>query len=78
MKRRGPTSLQFFSQLRWLDGAPLIDQIEDYRRAIFTKARDTYRPDGTPAYNMVLAGRGKKNAKSLDLILAALFVLVIR
>jgi hypothetical protein len=27
---------------------------------------------------MVLAGRGKKNAKSLDLILAALFVLVIR
>jgi hypothetical protein len=39
---------------------------------------DTYRLDGSPLYSMVLAGRGKKNAKSLDLILAALFVLLIR
>jgi hypothetical protein len=77
-RRPGPTSLQFFSCLSWLDGKPLLDSIEPYRRELFTKALDTYRPDGSPAYNLILAGRGKKNAKSLDLILAALFVLVIR
>jgi hypothetical protein len=73
-----PSSLQFFDHLRWLDGKLLLDTIEPYRRDLFTKALDTYRLDGSPAYSMVLAGRGKKNAKSLDLILAALFVLMIR
>src|SRR6516165_4710986 len=73
-----PSSLQFFDHLRWLDGKPLLDTIEPYRRDLFTKALDTYRPHGSPLYSMVLAGRGKKNAKSLDLILAALFVLLIR
>jgi hypothetical protein len=72
------TSLHFFSKLRWLDGKPLLNTIEDYRKRIFTAALDTYNPDGRPAYNLVCAGRGKKNAKTLDLILAALFVLVIR
>jgi hypothetical protein len=73
-----PTSLQFFSHLQWLDGTPLLDTIEDYRRAIFTQALDTFGDDGSPAYNLVLAGRGKKNWKTADLILAGLFVLVIR
>jgi hypothetical protein len=73
-----PTSLQFFSCLKWLDGKPLLDTIEDYRRAIFTAALDTFGADGAPAYNMILAGRGKKNWKTADLILAGLFVLVIR
>jgi hypothetical protein len=73
-----PTSLQFFACLKWLDGKPLLDGIEPYRRDLFTKALDTFGEDGSPAYNMVLAGRGKKNAKTLDLILAGLFVLVIR
>ena len=77
-KAAGPTSLQFFDRLRWLDGTPLLDGIEPYRREIFSKALDTFRPDGTPAYNMVLAGRAKKNNKTLDLVLAGLFVLVIR
>ena len=77
-KRTGPTSLQFFSRLRWLDGTPLLDHVEEYRRDIFANALDTFRPDGTPAYNLVVSGRAKKNGKSLDLILAALFVLVIR
>ncbi len=76
--KRPPSSLQFFSHLRWLDGSPLLDTIEAYRREIFTRVLDTFRADGSPRYNMVVAGRGKKNAKSLDLILAALFVLVIR
>jgi hypothetical protein len=79
MAARGvPTSIDFFSYLRWLDGRPLLDTIEEYRRAIFTAALDSFGPDGRPLFNLILAGRGKKNAKSLDLILAALYVLVIR
>jgi hypothetical protein len=74
----GPTSLQFFAALRWLDGSPLLDGIEPYRREIFTRALDTYRPDGSPVFNLVVSGRAKKNAKTLDLVLAALFVLTIR
>jgi hypothetical protein len=77
-RTRGPTSLQFFSRLEWLDGTPLLDTIEEYRRELFRKALDTFDARGRPLYSMVLAGRGKKNAKSLDLILAALFVLLIR
>jgi hypothetical protein len=73
-----PTSLQFFSHLKWLDGSPLLDGIEEYRRDIFRKAFDTFRPDGSPVFTMVVSGRAKKNAKTLDLVLAALFVLTIR
>ena len=80
MKKRAPTvtSLAFFDKLRWLDGRPLLDTIKPYRREIFTKAFDTFDADGTPRYSLVLAGRGKKNHKTLDLVLAALFTLVIR
>jgi phage terminase large subunit-like protein len=80
MKRKAATttSLQFFNKLKWLDGRNLLLTIEPYRREIFTKALDTYRTDGTPRYNQVVAGRGKKNAKSLDLELGALFCTVIR
>jgi hypothetical protein len=69
------TSLDFFGLLDWLDGTPLLDQIEPYRQRIFTGALDTFEPDGRRRYNLVLAGRGKKNAKTLDLELAALHVL---
>ena len=73
-----PTSLEYFSHLRWIDGTPLLDTIEPYRREIFTRALDTFRPDGVPVVNFVLAGRAKKNSKSTDLVLAALYVLDIR
>jgi hypothetical protein len=73
-----PTSLEYFKHLKWIDGRPLLDTIEPYRRALFTRALDTFRPDGVPACNMVLAGRGKKNWKSADLVLAALYCLDIR
>jgi hypothetical protein len=72
------TSLAFFAQLKWIDGDPLLDCIEGYRRELFTQALDTFDANGRPLYSMVLAGRGKKNWKTADLILAALFVLVIR
>jgi hypothetical protein len=79
MKRtRNPTSLQFFGRLKWLDGRPLLDTVERYRRELFTRALDGVGPDGRPMYNLVLAGRGKKNAKSLDLVLAGLFCLLMR
>jgi len=82
MPRDTPTSPQrppqpspeaFFSHLKWLDGRPLLDTIERYRARIFEEALYTFRDDGTPQYNLVLAGRAKKNWKSTDLILAALY-----
>src|SRR5262249_14658519 len=73
-----PSSLEFFSHLVWLDGTPLLDGIEEYRRSIFAGALDSYGADGRPKYNLVVSGRAKKNAKTLDLVLAALYVLVIR
>jgi hypothetical protein len=71
------TSLDFFGRLRWIDGRPLLDTIESYRRELFTKALDTFEPDGRPRYNMVVCGRAKKNWKSADLVLAGLFKLLI-
>jgi hypothetical protein len=73
-----PTSLLFFSKLKWIDNRPLMDTIEPYRRELFTKALDTYLPDGTPKFNLVLSGRAKKNNKTTDLSLAALYTVVIR
>lgn len=72
------TSLDFFGYLKWIDGRPLLDTIEAYRRRIFSQALDTLRPDGTPQYNFVLAGRAAKNNKTTDLDLAALYCLLIR
>ena len=73
-----PSPLEFFSRLRWLNRKPLLDTIEPYRQRLFTEALHTFRDDGVPVYNLVLAGRGKKNAKSLDLVLAGLYCLLIR
>ena len=81
MKKRKPpaiTSLQFFSKLKWLDGTPLLDTIEDYRRRLFTSALDTVDASGWPVFSWVLAGRGKKNWKSADLVEAALYCTVVR
>jgi hypothetical protein len=72
-----PTSLQFFGALQWLDGRPLLDTIEPYRRTLFTQALDEVE-DGRPRFNLVVVGRGKKNAKSLDLVLAGLYCLLMR
>ncbi len=73
------TSLAFFGELKWIDGkTPLLDTIQPYRRRLFSRALDAYREDGTPVYNLVVSGRGKKNFKSADLVLAALYCLMIR
>lgn len=70
------TSLDFLSRLRWLDGKPL--QIEEYRKRIFSQVLNSRRPDGTPTFNQALLGRGKKNYKSCDLVLAAFYCTVVR
>lgn len=68
-----PHPLDFFDRLNWLDGRPLMKTIEPYRRELFTQALFTFDADGRPTYNQVLSGRGKKNWKTSDLSLAALY-----
>ena len=34
------SSLAFFGLLRWLDGTPLLDHVEPYRRRIFADVLD--------------------------------------
>jgi phage terminase large subunit-like protein len=73
-----PTSLEFFARLHWIDGRPLLATLEPYRRRLFAKALDDHRTDGRPRINLVLSGRAKKNYKSTDLVLAALYCLLNR
>ena len=72
-----PTSLQFFAKLKWLYGTPLLKTIEPYRRHVFEQVLDTFDADGWPRYSRALIGRGKTNAKSLDLVLAGLYRLLV-
>jgi hypothetical protein len=59
--------------LAWIDGRPLLDTIEPYRRQTFADVLFTFNDEGAPAYSMALCGRGKKNWKSSNLALAALY-----
>jgi hypothetical protein len=72
----GPHPFDFFGRLRWLDGRPLMDTVEHYRRETFEQVLFTFDPDGRPRYDRALIGRAKKNNKSSDLILAALYRLL--
>lgn len=65
--------MKFLGLLTWLDGRPLLEVMEEYRREIFSTALHTFRPDGSPLYRRVLTGRAKKNSKTTDAVLAALF-----
>ncbi|MBM4194953.1 MAG: hypothetical protein FJ202_11315 [Gemmatimonadetes bacterium] len=69
------TVLDFLSRLRWLDATPLLSHVEPYRLRIFERffGRDA---DGLLRFNLGLFGRAKKNAKTLDLVLASLYALV--
>lgn len=70
------SALTFLSSLKWIDDKPLV--IEPYRKEIFRRALDERRPDGRPRINLVLSGRAKKNFKTSDMVLAALFCLLCR
>lgn len=69
--------LHFFSLLRWIDSRPLLSVMEPYRQQIHTAILATVRPDGSPQYRRALTGRGKKNSKTSDLVLAALYTLMV-
>lgn len=62
-----------FDRLVWIDGRPLKDVMEPYRRKILQEGLFTFRPDGAPQYRRVLTGRGKKNSKTTDAVLAAVY-----
>ena len=68
--------IEFLDSLRWIDGTPLRDHMEPYRRRIFTDTLDSFEEDGRPRYNMVLTGRAKKNWKSADLVTSCLYCLL--
>lgn len=68
-----PHPLDFFRPLRWLDGRPLLETIEPYRRRLFAEALYSFGDDGWPKYNRVLSGKAKKNHKTTDLTLACLY-----
>jgi hypothetical protein len=68
-----PSPLDFFKHLVWIDRRPLLDHIEAYRRKIFMDILYTFDEVGNPLYSMALTGRAKKNWKSADLVLAALY-----
>jgi hypothetical protein len=67
-----PHPFEFFDRLVWLDGLPLMATIEPYRRELFQTVLWTFR-HGRPLYNFALVGRAKKNSKTTDLCLAALY-----
>lgn len=70
------SSLDLFSRLVWIDHAPLLDRVEPYRQRLFVRFFDERDEAGRLHYNLLVAGRSKKNWKSADLALAALFCLV--
>ena len=68
-----PHPLDFYRELVWIDGRPLLDTIEAYRRRILVDVLFTFGIDGAPMFNMGLFGRAKKNWKTSDLVLACLY-----
>lgn len=74
--RRLPTPLELFARLKWIDGRPLLDTIEPYRRELFTRfgLRDAL---GRVDFNLVLSGRAKKNWKTTDLMLGGIYAVVV-
>lgn len=67
----------FFGVLKWLDDRPLLAVMEPYRQTILREGLYTFRPDGSPLYRRVLTGRAKKNSKTSDAVLAALYKLLV-
>ena len=68
-----PHPLEFYSHLAWIDGRPLLNTFEPYRRKLHSEALFTFDECGKPRFNFILWGRAKKNWKTTDLCLTALF-----
>lgn len=67
--------LDFLGLVNWIDGTPMLDHVEPYRRRIF-EAFDAVEPGGRARYNLGLVGRAKNNWKSCDLVLMGADALV--
>jgi hypothetical protein len=67
--------LDFLGLVSWIDGTPMLDHVEPYRRRIF-EAFDAVDAGGRARYNLGLVGRAKKNWKSADLVLKGLAALL--
>ena len=76
MKQVKHSPLSFFSKLKWLDGKPLV--IAHYRAKIFSDFLTNVTDEGRLRWTLALLLRAKKNEKSLDGVLASLFVLLFR
>jgi hypothetical protein len=72
--RKPISPARFFSRFSWLDGKPLA--IEPYRADILERGLFTFDHSGRRQHNLILTGRGKKNYKTFDRILAAIYNLL--
>jgi hypothetical protein len=70
------SALGLFSRLVWTDGTNLLGRIEPYRQRLFVRFFDDRDEAGRLQFNLGLFGRAKKNWKTADLALAAVFALV--
>jgi hypothetical protein len=69
------TFREFVEPLNWIDGTPLPAHIEPYRWRLFDQAFE--RVAGVAfVYNLILAGKAKKNWKTSDLMLACWYALL--
>ncbi|BFU90924.1 MAG: hypothetical protein NTAFB01_21110 [Nitrospira sp.] len=66
---------RFLGLMVWLDGRKMTDVLMPFQKQILYSVLATVRPDGAPWYKRGLLHMGKKNGKSLLLILASLIVL---
>ncbi len=69
------SALQLLDHLRWIDGRLLAEVVEPYRRRLFEQLFERDER-GRLRYTLALWGRGKKNWKSADLVLACLLALL--
>ena len=69
-----PSPLDFFAELVWIDGRPLLaTRSNRIARNILTRRAFAFGDGWRPRYNMALCGRAKKNWKTTDLCLAAIY-----
>jgi phage terminase large subunit-like protein len=72
-----PSPQALYSKLVWLDGSPMVSVMDDYLRKIHEDVLYTFDDTGRRVYDFAVLSRAKKNAKSLSLVLAALYELLI-
>lgn len=65
--------INFFKHLKWIDGQPLLNVIDPYRRKIFMDVLYTFDGSMDLVYSLAVLGRGKKNWKTTDLVLMMIY-----